>query len=782
MNPSAPLPPWQDTTKSAAERATALLAEMTLREKVGQLCCTWLGVDSASGIVAPHQDDMENHFSLDDILAPGLGQLTRPFGTAPVEPLAGAKALEAIQRTIVASNRFGIPAMSHEECLAGFTAWQATCYPVPLAWGATFNPPLIREMAQQIGALLRSVGAHQGLAPVLDVSRDLRWGRTEETIAEDPYLVGTIATSYVQGLQSAGIVATLKHFAGYSTTRAARNLAPASLGRRELADVIFPPFELAVIEGQVGSIMNAYNDIDGVPVAASSELLTGVLRDQWGFSGTVVADYFSIGFLKLLHGVAETWGDAARLALIAGIDVEMPNIAAYGDALIAEVEAGRLDEAYVDRAALRVLTQKAELGLLDPDWDPTPPALRDDPNRPLDFDPPQNRAVARQIAAESVVLVRNAGLLPLSAQTGGSFAVIGPVLNDPLAMLGCYSFPSHVGINHPQLGLGLEIPTMLAALRAEFPQADIVEAVGCPTSDPDRSGIPAALELAKSSDQVFIVVGDRAGLFGKGTSGEGCDARDMALPGVQAELLEALLDLGLPTTVIVLSGRPYCLGTAPQRAQAIVQAFFPGEEGAGAIAGVLSGRINPSGRLPVSIPTHPGPQPSTYLAPPLANASKVSMIDPTPAYGFGHGLSYGKAVWSDFTPTDAAPVSVPTDGEVSFSLRVSNPGQRALTEVVQVYLHDPVASVVQPVQRLIGYARVELPPTASKRVRFTMPVEVANYTGLEWKRIVDPGALEVRIARSSSETVFTLPLLLTGPVRELGLDRARHLGVEISAD
>src|SRR3954468_3367421 len=301
---------WNDTSASVETRVQALIGAMTLEEKVAQLFGVWVGASAEGGVVAPHQNDMDDAVDLDALLPQGLGQLTRPFGTAPVDPALGAASLMRTQERITASNRFGIPAIAHEECLAGFAAWGATAYPVPLSWGATFDPGLIERMAERIGADMRSVGVHQGLAPVLDVVRDARWGRVEETIGEDPLLVSTVGTAYVRGLESAGIVATLKHFVGYSASKAGRNLAPVSIGPRELADVLLPPFEMALRAG-ARSVMNSYTDNDGVPVAADPAMLTDLLRVTYGFEGTVVSDYFAVAFLKRLHGVAGTYGEAA---------------------------------------------------------------------------------------------------------------------------------------------------------------------------------------------------------------------------------------------------------------------------------------------------------------------------------------------------------------------------------------------------------------------------------------------------------------------------------------
>ncbi|WP_143642150.1 glycoside hydrolase family 3 protein, partial [Streptomyces viridochromogenes] len=364
--PETPL--WNDPAQPVAARVDALIGAMTLQEKIAQLYGVWVGASDQGGEVAPHQHDMEEAVDLDALLPAGLGQLTRPFGTVPVDPALGAVSLMRTQARIAGANRFGIPALAHEECLAGFAAWGATAYPVPLSWGATFDPALVRSMAEAIGRDMRSVGVHQGLAPVLDVVRDARWGRVEETIGEDPYLVGTIGTAYVSGLEAAGIVATLKHFVGYSASRAGRNLAPTSVGPRERADVLLPPFEMAIREGGARSVMHAYTDTDGVPSAADEALLTGLLRDTWGFDGTVVADYFGIAFLKTLHAIAGDFGDAAGTALKAGVDVELPTVKTFGAPLVAAVAEGRVPEEVVDRALRRVLTQKAQLGLLDPDW------------------------------------------------------------------------------------------------------------------------------------------------------------------------------------------------------------------------------------------------------------------------------------------------------------------------------------------------------------------------------------------------------------------------------
>ncbi len=766
--------PWRDPALSAAARVDDLLSRMTLQEKTAQLYGVWVGAATDGDGVAPHQHDMATDRTADEwdeLITHGLGQLTRSFGTAPVDPGLGAQALARAQRRIAGAGRFGIPAVAHEECLAGFTAWRATAYPVPLAWGATFDPPLVEEMARRIGRDLRSAGVHQGLAPVLDVVRDPRWGRVEETIGEDPYLTGTIGTAYVRGLESAGVIATLKHFAGYASSAGARNLAPVRAGVRELADVTLPPFEMALREGGARSVMAAYNETDGVPASADPGLLTELLRSEWGFTGTVVADYFGIGFLQTLHRVAGSPAQAAHAALAAGIDVELPTVKCYGTPLVEAVLAGEVPEELVDRAARRVLLQKCELGLLDEDWTPEPATSH------IDLDSPGNRALARRVAEESVVLLDNPdGVLPLPPDA--RVAVVGPRAADALAMLGCYSFPSHVLTHHPEVPMGIEIPTLLEALRTELPDAKVTFAEGCGVTDPDTAGFEEAVARASEADVCLAVLGDRAGLFGRGTSGEGCDVTDLRLPGVQAELLDALVATGVPVVLVLPTGRPYALGRWAGRLGAVVQAFFPGEEGGPAVAGALSGRVNPSGRLPVSVPRDPGGQPWTYLQPPLGLAGEVSNLDPTPQYAFGHGRSYTSFTWADFQGT--AP-EIPTDGTYALSLTVRNTGARAGADVVQLYLHDPVASVTRPDVRLIGYQRVELEPGESRRVTFHFHPDLSSFTDRSGRRVVEPGELELRVGSSSADVRHTARLQLTGSVRELGTDRRLRCETEVSA-
>lgn len=763
-------------------RVRALVAEMTLDEKLAQLVGYW--VDQGDEVVAPLSGEKVTTTAYADATVHGLGHLTRVYGTRPVDPVARAQWLWGEQRRLQTETRLGIPAIVHEECLTGFAAWKAATFPTPLAWGASFDPDAVELMASAIGRSMREVGVHQGLAPVLDVVRDARWGRVDECIAEDPYVVGTIGTAYVRGLQEAGVHATLKHFVGYSASRAGRNHAPVSAGQRELQDVFLPPFEMAVRDGGVRSVMNSYTEIDGVPVASSPELLTDLLRRRWGFDGTVVSDYFAVEFLRSMHGIAADRGEAAQLALEAGIDVELPGPDAY-PYLAERVASGALPESVVDRAVARVLAEKEDLGLLDADFSEAPATV--------DLDDAEHRALARRLAEESVVLLRNEGVLPLTAP--GRIALIGPNADSAEALMGCYSFANHVLAHHPSFPLGFALPTIREALAERF--GDVAYAEGCAVEGTDLSGLDAAAALARDAEVAIVVVGDRAGLFGRGTVGEGNDADSLDLPGVQRQLVEAIVATGTPVVLVLLTGRPYALDWALDTAggpAAVLQAFFPGEEGAPALAALLAGDATPSGRLPVSLPRSAGAQPYSYLHPLLGGPSGVTSTDPTPVRPFGFGLSYTSFERGELRVDGvaAAPsrgdAGVPASGDAAevragdaftVSARVTNTGARRGADVVQVYAHRAVASVTRPLAQLVAYARVELDPGESAEARFTVPASRLAYSDRALRRVVEAGEVELRLGPSCAAVDEAIALRITGPTYELGVDDARIVEVEV---
>ncbi len=728
-----------------SERVRSLHARMTLEEKLAQIVGYWL---DQNGVVAPMQSEMAAGEGaperLTEITRHGLGHFTRVYGTRPVDAVERAAWLWGEQRRLKRETRLGIPALVHEEVLTGLAAWRAATFPTPLAWGASFDPDLVREAGEVIGDSMRVLGVHQGLAPVLDVIRDPRWGRVDECIGEDPYLVGTVGTSFVQGMQAAGVHATLKHFVAYSGSRGGRNHAPVPAGPREIADVFLPPFEMAILDGGARSVMNAYSEIDGVPVAANPELLTTVLRERWGFDGVVVADYFAVAFLEVMHRVAADRGEAAALALQAGIDVELPAGDAYLEPLAARIRAGAFDEAYVDRAVLRALAQKESLGLLDPD------AFEDEPPAQVDLDTPRHRDIARRLAEESLVLLGNDGVLPLGAWSTPPrrVAVVGPNAHRAEALMGCYSFVNHVLAHHPGVPVGFEIPTVLEGFGQAFADAgadapELVHVAGCAVEGDDTSGFADAVAAAQDADVVVVVVGDQAGLFGRGTVGEGNDVDSLDLPGVQRELVQALAATGTPVVMVLLTGRPYALGWALEgtgpRPGAVLQAFFPGEAGGPAIADAVLGRVNPSGRLPVSLPRGSGAQPYSYLHPVLGGPSDVTAADPTPARPFGFGLSYTSFAYSDLVVDE----EVASSGTFTAAVTVTNTGAVAGCDVVQLYGHDVRATITRPVVQLLGYARAELEPGQATRVTFTVPAARFAFSDRRMVRVVEPGDVEV---------------------------------------
>ena len=761
----------------ASDRVRSLLADMTLDEKLAQLVGYW--VDRGTDDVAPMQGTMSPSGAYDDATRHGLGQLTRVYGTRPVDPVERASWLWGEQRRLQRETRLGIPALVHEECLTGLAAWQAATFPTPLAWGASFDPDLVEEMATLVGGSMRELGVHQGLAPVLDVIRDARWGRVDECIAEDPYVVGTLGTAYVRGLQAAGVHATLKHFVGYSASNAGRNHAPAAIGPRLLDDVLLPPFEMAVLDGGVRSVMNSYAEVDGVPIAGTPEYLTDLLRGRWGFDGTVVSDYFSVAFLEVMHGVAADRGEAAALALEAGVDVELPTGDAYLAPLRERIEAGDADVATVDRAVLRVLQQKEDLGLLD--------ATFDAPPTEIDLDSPAHRDVALRLAEEGVVLLTNDGVLPLVGDAGGPgrVAVLGPNADSAEGLLGCYSFVNHVLAHHPDVPLGLELPSVLTALAAELPDAQLSHAVGCSVeggedaAEDDARRTAAAVAEARGADVAVVVVGDRAGLFGRGTVGEGNDVESLELPGRQRQLVEQVVATGTPVVVVLLTGRPYAIDWAvsgPDAPAAVVQAFFPGEEGGTAIARVLSGAVSPSGRLPVSLPRSSGSQPYGHLHPALGGPSEVTSADSTPVLPFGHGLSYTTFAHAGLAVEDASPAAGDT---VVATVEVENVGDRDGVDVVQLYGRDLVGSVARPVAQLLGYARVALAAGERATVRFALPASRFAFTGRSMRRVVEPGEHELWVGASVADRETMASLAFTGPEHLVGPGHPRLVDVEV---
>ena len=775
--------PWENVSLSLEERVSLLMGEMTIEEKVGQLGSIWLGFSTSTDGDAPLDADnvpviveVSKQLSWEENTKHGLGHFTRIFGTSPIPAGDGIKKVIEYQRRLISETRLGIPATIHEECLTGFTAMGATTFPTPLGLAATFSEETIEAVAEVIGRDMRSVGVHHGLSPVLDLVRDYRWGRTEETMGEDPYLSALSGSAYVRGIEKNGVVATLKHFAGHSSSRVARNHGPVSMGWREMYEFMITPFELAIRESKVGSVMNSYTDVDGIPCASSIELLSKVLHDELGFDGVVVSDYWAISFLEHMHQVAGSKAEAAILALKAGIDVELPATRCYGDDLVDAVKKGMIEEFYVDRACRRVLLQKARQGLLDSGWDPEQDISVSADT--VNLDSAENRQVALRAAQESVILLQNKdNVLPLKNKNL-KIAIIGPCADDGAAFLGCYSFANHVMAQNKNLGMGIEVPSLKVALSKLLPESEFSFVTGVPIKDFDTSGIEAAKKVVDSSDVAIYVVGDRAGLFGRGTSGEGNDVPDLKLPGAQAELLDSCLDSKVPGIIVSVSGRPYALGDFVGRAKAIIQAFMPGEEGGTAIAEVITGAISPSGRLPVEIPATIMGQPSTYLQPKYGTAGLgMSPVDSIPLFTFGHGLTYTNFEYENFNISSG---TVETDGEFTVSVEVKNTGAVGGVEVVQLYFADPVAEIARPVIQLLGFSRIALNSGEKKAINFKVHTDRLSYVGADYTRIVDPGKITISIGTSRSNLLFTKDIEVVGSIRQVPFNRVMRTPVSVA--
>jgi beta-xylosidase len=775
-------------------RARDLLRRMTVKEKVAQLCAAWLSIEEDGSFSFREAYDgfiSESEGNPETILKNGIGQITRPLGTRPIDAAAGVRGFNRVQKFLVEGTRLGIPALAHEECLPGLLAKGSTLFPTSLNYGSLWDEELVRRIGASIGSELYSAGSRQGLAPVLDVSRDARWGRTEETFAEDPYLAGCMAVAYVKGLQGGDrrVLATLKHFAGHSFSEGGRNHAPVRVGERELADTFLLPFEMAVKLANAGAVMPAYHDIDGEPLSCTRRFLTGVLREEWGFDGLIVSDYEAIRLLVAQHGVARDEAEASALALGAGMDVELPAFTCFGTGVEKALERGILSMKTVDAAVTRVLVEKSRLGLFEKPYAD---------EGAITIGAPEHRQVAAEAAARSIILLKNDGLLPLS--DGGTTALVGPLADDPLAVFCGYSFPVHLIRARGQMQTH-EAHTLRQAITARARSGAVTFAKGCEiftermldapvfpgdegaekgqnksTISYDRSGIPAAAAEASKADRLIIAVGDLSGLFLTGTVGEGSDASSLVLPGVQQELVEALLALGKPTVIVLLNGRPYNIGEAFSRANAVIEAWLPGQEGADAIAAILYGDISPGGRLPVSIPKSAGAMPYFYNHK-LKSAGAPIQPEFGAVFPFGHGLSYTTFRYFDF---QLAGTTVPIDGEVDVSFMLENTGTCAGDEVPQLYVRDILASLVRPVKELKGFARITLAPGERKRVRFTMPVDMLGFATSLTTRVVEPGEFEIMVGKSCADIEYRARVWVTGATRKLPRRWRMKTGVQVS--
>jgi beta-glucosidase len=751
---------YRDSSKSIAARVKDLISRMTLDEKLVQLGGIW-GFE----VLGDRQFSQEKAESL---IKNGIGQISRAAASTALSSQQLAEFTNAIQKFLVENTRLGIPAIIHEECLSGFVSREADIFPQIIGIASTWDTELVRRMTEVIRQQMRAVGLHQGLSPVLDVARDPRWGRVEETFGEDPYLIARMGTAYVKGLQGDdlrnGVIATLKHFAGYGLSEGGLNWAPAHIPPRLLREVYLYPFKEAIKTGGALSVMNAYHEIDGIPCAASTELLTDILRTEWGFEGIVVSDYYAVDNLHNYHLVASDKADAGRLALTAGIDIELPRCDFYADCLKGHVEKGVVAEALVNQAVSRILKLKFRLGLFE-----TP--YIDSKKVAGVFNVADSRKLALEAAQKSLVLLKNEGnLLPMSKDIK-TIAVIGPNANSPRNILGDYTYPAHIGLMMMTATmLGSKLPeseaqpdqitvpvvTILDGIKAKVsPKTKVLYAGGCDVSGLSKDGFAEAVNAAQQANVAVIVVGGKSGMTPECTCGEMRDRVELCLPGVQEDLVKTIYETGTPTVLVLVDGRPLTLGPIVDKVPAILEAWLPGEEGGNAVADVLFGDYNPGGKLPISFPRKVGQIPVYYAHKPSGARSQLwgDYVDAStsPAFEFGYGLSYTTFNLSNLK---IQPKRVRRTGKISIKVDIENTGNRIGDEVVQLYINDMVASITRPVKELKGFERMTLKPAETKTVEFELQVETLGFYDKDMKFIVEPGMFKVMVGRSSTDIVL----------------------------
>lgn len=724
----------------------------------------------------------------------------------------GAEATNALQRYAIEQSRLGIPLLFGEETSHGHMSIGATVFPVPLVVGSSWNPRLYQAMCEAIARETRARGGAVGYSPVLDVVRDPRWGRTEECYAEDPYLIGVLGEAAVLGMQGAPgngqladpdrIIATLKHFVAYGSSEGGRNAGPAHIGTRELHEVDLAPFKRAVQAGAY-SLMTAYNEIDGVPCTINDELTNGLLREQWGFEGFIITDCGAIEMLADGHDVAADGAEAAIMSLGAGIDMEMSGVM-FSRYLRAAYDEGRISGEQLDVAAGRVLEAKFRLGLFERPYVDADAAAEV-------IGSAAHIELARQMAREGIVLLKNeGGILPLAAvespgevngglqgnlygdqhgnlhgdQLGdsqadpqgnvlsdpqgnlhgkglGKIAVIGPNADHPYNQLGDYTSPQ------PRS----KVATVLDGIRAKAGAERVLYAPGCRIKGDDRSGFELALQCAAQAEVVVVAIGGSSARdFGEGTidlrtgasvvtgdswndmeCGEGIDRTDLVLSGVQLELVQQIHQLGKPIVVVYINGRPIAEPWIDEHAHAILEAWYPGEQGGHAIADLLFGDYNPSGRLPVSIPKHVGQLPVYYNGK-RSRGKRYLEMDLEPGYPFGFGLSYTTFRHSNLR---VEPAEIPVGGEARVYVEVTNTGTVAGTDVVQLYITDVASSVARPGLELKDFCKIELQPGETQTVSFTITSEQLQFMGRDMIPVVEPGQFRIHIGHHARQYIST---------------------------
>jgi beta-glucosidase len=774
---------------------------MTLEEKAQQV----VGI-LPMGLTGEHLIES----SAERVLSLGVGHIGMFSFYGHKSPERTARLVNEIQNYLVNRTRLGIPALFHIEALNGLLSPDFTVFPTAIALAATWNPTAVEEMAAILGRQARSIGHPFVMSPVMDVARDARWGRVHETYGEDPYLASAMSVAFTRGMQGddlrEGAIVTGKHFLGYAQTLGGQNMAATAVTDRELYEVHARPFEAAIKVAGLAGIMNSYSSVDGIPVVANRKILTELLRERLGFTGTVVSDYDSVRHLESRLRVAADAREAGRLALAAGLDVELPMPYGYGDTLVEAVRDGVVPEEQLDAAVLRVLRDKFALGLFDQ------PFVNEDPIV-LNAIAKQGTDLSELLAQQSITLLTNDGVLPLSRAIR-RIAVVGPHADNGSVAFPAYTFPAGMQMLLARmLGQGVDIPgtenlmadlppEALEAVRSEFggpmskpvndyiresygalsladairalvPDVEVISVAGCGVLDSDPADIDTAVAAALEADVVVLAIGGRPGWFVLGTTeGEGCDTADIALPSIQAELVRAVAATGTPCVGVLQTGRPMALGGIVEHFGALVHGYLGGQAGTKALASALFGDVNPSGKLPVTMPRHVGQVPIYYGQHTGSGYQRTDMdmhhgysdMSSTPLFPFGHGLSYTRFEYSDLSVT---PDAVQTGGAVTVSLTIRNTGPRSGTEVAQLYVHDLATGVTRPAMELVGFERVELESGAAARVEFTVAMSQLGYVGFGGTFVLEPGPIEVFIGSSSDDIRLTGAFEAVGPTVQL---------------
>jgi beta-glucosidase len=758
LNKNGYLDIYENPALAVEERVSALLSQMTLEEKVGQML-TSLGW--------PMYERQGNTIRLTEQLVREIeeyhtGSLwgfmradpwTQRTLTTGLTPALAAKASNMLQKYAIEHGRLGIPLFLAEECPHGHMAIGTTVFPTSIGQASTWNPELIRRMGSAIANEASAQGAHIGYGPVLDLARDPRWSRVEETYGEDAYLNGVMGTALVKGFQGefpgdkGKVIATLKHFAAYGWTEGGHNGGSAHVGNREMEEAIYPPFREAVAAGAL-SVMSSYNEIDGIPCTANSDLLTGLLKERWQFKGFVVSDLYAIGGLRE-HGVADTDYAAAVKAVNAGVDSDLgTNV--YAGQLVDAVKKGDVQETVINKAVSRILALKFHMGLFDhPFVDERKPEQVVASTEHLEL--------AREVARQSIILLKNENeLLPLNKKMK-TIAVIGPNADNVYNMLGDYTAPQSES----------SVVTVLDGIRQKVSNdTHIIYAKGCAVRDSSKVGFQEAIEAARQSDVVVMVMGGSSARdfsskyeetgaakvsdshISDMESGEGYDRSTLELLGRQRELIREMGKLNKPIVLVLIKGRPLLLEDIEAEVDAIVDAWYPGMQGGNAIADVLFGDYNPAGRLTISVPRSVGQLPVYYNTKRKGNRSKYIEEEGTPRYPFGYGLSYTSFNYSDLR---AEVVESEDSCLVNISVKVRNEGSRDGDEVVQLYLRDEVASFTTPFKQLRGFQRIHLKVGETKEITFRLDKKsLALYMqNEEWA--VEPGRFTLMLGGSSEQ-------------------------------